>query len=112
MVSRVDLTEVLKQWVDGARSPEEVLIWSHSDDAAGAPPDDLVRDVMDMLRALPAELVLAEDAQVMLEALEGPVEEADLGVNLLWNYWDMRDVPQRRRDLAEDPFYGPYCAGD
>jgi len=46
---------------------------------------------------------------VMLDALNNPLDQADLSSNLLWNYADMIDHVGRRQALVADPFYGPYC---
>ncbi|GIR64025.1 MAG: hypothetical protein CM15mP68_6910 [Pseudomonadota bacterium] len=44
-----------------------------------------------MLCAIPEDLLLPEDAEVMLDALANSQDEADLSANLLWNYADMID---------------------
>ena len=55
------------------------------------------------------DLLLPVDAEVMLDALNNPDDEADLSANLLWNYADMIDVSGRKEELADDPLYAPYC---
>ena len=64
---------------------------------------------MEMLCALPQDLWIEEDAEVMIDALQNPMEQSDLSMNLLWNYPDIVDLRRRRRALEDHPLYGPYC---
>ena len=45
----------------------------------------------------------------MIDALQNPMEQSDLSINLLWNYPDIVDLRRRRRALEDHPLYGPYC---
>ena len=65
--------------------------------------------VMEMLCAIPQDLWIEEDAQVMIDALSNPIDQSDLSINLLWNYPDIVDLAGRRRARHDHPLYGPYC---
>ncbi len=70
--------------------------------------DELVRDIVDTLAALPFDMITDEDAVVMLDALANPPDETDLSVNLLWNHLDGINADERRYALREHPFYGQF----
>ncbi len=112
MTTREQAQTQLTAWIAGNLSAQAVWEWALAcREAPDWPPEDgLLRDVVDVLAALPVDLILEEDAEVMAYALGNPVSEADLGQNLLWNHLDAIDADGRRRDLREHPFYGPYCS--
>ena len=58
--------------------------------------DAVIAAVMEMLCALPQDLWIEEDAQVMIDALHNPADQSDLSMNLLWNYPDIVDQRSRR----------------
>ena len=110
VTTRTETLQLLNDWLAGKISPREVWGWASEVKAAQyQPEDELVRDVIDVLEQLPADLIILEDAEVMVYALNNPPEEADLGQNLLWNHLDGIDADARRRSLADDEFYGPFC---
>ena len=110
MIGRADTLAQLKAWQDGERSPEDIWLWANEQKSqALVPEDSLVRDVIDILADLPQDLIGLEEAEIMVYGLSNPPEEADLAQNLLWNHLDGLDMDARRRALADDPFYGPYC---
>lgn len=108
MTSRVETKKVLDQWLAGESAPEAVWRWASAEKETGNPEDALVQDVVDVLAGLPYDLITEEDAEVMSYCLGNPVEESDLGQNLLWNHLDGVDTDSRRRALADDDFYGPF----
>jgi hypothetical protein len=74
------------------------------------PSDVAVRDILDMLCAIPEDLLVAGRRRSECSTpLGNPADQADLSSNLLWNYADMIDQNARRQELLADPFYGPYC---
>ncbi|MEM7077692.1 MAG: hypothetical protein AAF513_03585 [Pseudomonadota bacterium] len=105
------MSKILQDWVDGSSSEAQVWEWATSVKGVEAPSDPFVRDVVDVLESLPYDLITTEDAELMLDALSNPEDEADLSQNLLWNHMDFIDTEARRRDLRDHPFYGPYTAG-
>ena len=108
-LARPALIEKIAAWQSGQLSSEAMWNWALEQRAQCQPSDVAVRDTLDMLCAIPEDLLLPEDAEVMLDALANSQDEADLSANLLWNYADMIDQNARRQALISDPFYGPYC---
>ncbi len=111
-MTREEAQTRLGAWIAGTSDAQAVWQWALACREADAwpPGDGLLRDVIDVLAALPVDLIVEEDAEVMAYALGNPVAEADLGQNLLWNHLDGIDTDGRRRALAEHPLYGPYCS--
>ena len=103
-LTRPVLIEQLLAWQAQQLASEAVWLWALEQRAESKPSDAAVRDVLDMLCAIPEDLLLPEDAEVMLDALNNPLDQADLSSNLLWNYADMIDHVGRRQALVEDPF--------
>ena len=108
-LERPELIQQLSAWRSGRLASEAMWNWALEQRSQTTPSDVTVRDALDMLCAIPEDLLLPEDAEVMLDALHNPLDQADLSSNLLWNYADMIDQNSRRQALVEDPFYGPYC---
>lgn len=114
--TRAEALDWLTRWHSGRCDAEAIWQWAaelkarQADGEALHCEDDLVRDIIDVLATLPQDLILREDAEVMIYGLSNPPEEADLAQNLLWNHIDGLDLQQRRRELQDDPLYGPFCA--
>jgi hypothetical protein len=110
MIDRAQTRDQLTAWMKGQRKAQEVWLWAeqakHDRETFE---DPLVQDVIDTLATLPQDLITVEDAEIMLYGLNNPIEEADLAQNLLWNHLDNIDTEARRRALAEDEFYAPFC---
>ena len=87
----------------------EIWQWAKDVHEESEAADRVVADIIKILTALPHDVVIQEDCEVFLDALANPLEDADLSLNLLWNYFDMLDEGTRKRALLDDPFYGPYC---
>lgn len=114
MTVRADVKAVLDAWVAGDMAELAVWEWGQQTRAqlAQTPAaDELVRDIVDTLAALPFDMITSEDAVVMLDALANPVEETDLSVNLLWNHLDGISADERRYQHREHPFYGQFADG-
>ena len=110
LISREEVAQVLRAWQQGSRTPLDVWQWAQ-DAKQHTPADALVRDLVDCLVTLPFDLLIADDAAVMLDALANPVEETDLSINLLWNHLDGIATDARRGELRDDAFYGQFCDG-
>ena len=113
MVDRGELDEVLRAWCAGERDERAVWAWAQAQktamqEAGERPADELVRDIIDVLDALPFDVITTEDAAVMIDAMSNPPEETDLSLNLLWNHLDAQDADARRRELRDHPFYGEF----
>jgi hypothetical protein len=108
LIERNELSALLRRWVDQDADEEEVWQWAITARESDKPADALVGDIVDILQALPFDLINTEDAAVMLDALGNPSEETDLAQNLLWNHLDYVDAHSRRVQFASHPFYGPF----
>lgn len=111
MISREQVAQVLRAWQQGQKDALQVWEWAQAAKENGAVEDDLVRDLVDCLATLPFDMIVAADAEVMLDALANPPEETDLSINLLWNHLDGINADGRRGELRDDPFYGQFCDG-
>lgn len=114
MTTRAELIEVLQAWTQQQMDEQAVWEWSTRErDAMGErrANDVLVQDILDTLVGLPFDLITTEDALVMLDALDNPVDETDLSVNLLWNHLDMVNTDGRRYELRDHPFYAQFIDG-
>ncbi len=118
-LQRSELTQMLTRWLDSEDvQVDELAIWQWGGEAvqaregSGPETDELVRDIVDLLAALPYEMVVLEDVPVFLDALANPLDETDLSVNLLWNHMDVVDVDTRRLQFAQHPFYGQFAGAD
>lgn len=111
ILDRATLRNQLVQWQEQTLSDEQIWNLALRCKAQTQPEDQVVRDLIDILCALPEDLVTRDDLPVFFDALDNPPEEEEMSVNLLWNYADLIDIVARRQALANDPLYGPYCNG-
>ena len=109
ILQRDEIISKLQAWHQQALDSEEIWRWALQSTAECVTEDVVIRAVMEMLCAIPQDLWIEEDAQVMIDALSNPVAQSDLSINLLWNYPDIVDLAGRRRSLHDHPLYGPYC---
>lgn len=111
MISREEVEQLLKSWRAGETDELAVWQWGEAAKEAGAMADELVRDLVDTLAALPFDMITVDDIEVMMDALGNPPNETDLSVNLLWNHLDGINADGRRYDLRDHPFYGQFADG-
>ena len=109
ILERDEVVSKLQAWQNQAVDSEGIWQWSLQAAETRSTSDDVIKAVMEMLCALPQDLWIEEDAEVMIDALQNPLDQSDLSVNLLWNYPDIVDLRRRRRALEDHPLYGPYC---
>ena len=105
VTTRAETHQWLSRWIAGEVGPVDVWRWAVAQKeiaAQSGPEDALVRDIIDVLADLPQDLLIVEDAEVMIYGLENPPDEADLSQNLLWNHIDGIDTDARRRSLRDD----------
>ena len=110
ILERDEIVSKLRAWQQQSLDSESVWQWALQVTAERSTNDEVIRAVMEMLCAIPQDLWVEEDAEVMIDALSNPKDQTDLSVNLLWNYPDIVDLRNRRRKLEDHPMYGPYCA--
>ena len=108
-LQRDKIISKLWAWHQQALESEEIWQWALQATSECVTDDEVIKAVMEMLCAIPQDLWIEEDAQVMIDALSNPVDQGDLSINLLWNYPDIVDLAGRRRTLHDHPLYGPYC---
>ena len=108
-LERDEIVTKIKAWQQQALDSGGIWQWALQVAETRSSNDDVIKAVMEMLCALPQDLWIEEDAEVMIDALQNPMEQSDLSVNLLWNYPDIVDLRRRRRALEDHPLYGPYC---
>ncbi|NCF44409.1 MAG: hypothetical protein GWP70_06245 [Proteobacteria bacterium] len=108
-LERDEVVNKLQAWQQHRIDGEGIWQWALQAAAERSSEDEVVKAVMEMLCALPQDLWIEEDAEVMVDALNNPLDQTDLSVNLLWNYPDIIDLRSRRRALEDHPLYGPYC---
>lgn len=111
MIARDEVKALLEAWLAGDRSEMEVWQWGERAREIARFEDELVRDLVDTLAALPFDMIISEDVPVMLDALANPASETDLSINLLWNHLDGVRPDRRREALQDHPFYGQFCDG-
>ena len=109
ILQRDEIISKLQAWHQQVLDSEEIWRWALQATAECVTEDVVIRAVMEMLCAIPQDLWVEEDAQVMIDALSNPVAQSDLSINLLWNYPDIVDLAGRRRTLHDHPLYVPYC---
>jgi len=120
LASREQIQQVLGQWQAGTM--DELAVWQWAEQARQelrqaietqpAARDELARDLLDILAALPYEMLVVEDIVVLLDALANPIAETDLSINMLWNHMDAIDVDTRRDEYIDHPFYGQFSQAD
>ena len=109
IMQRDEIIPKLQAWHQQALDSEEIWRWALQATSECVTDDEVIKAVMEMLCAIPQDLWIEEDAQVMIDALSNPVDQSDLSINLLWNYPDIVDLASRRRTLHDHPLYGPDC---
>ena len=115
-MQRTEVRQILQAWQ--AHSMDELAVWQWGEKALAArlehgdEQDELVADIVDLLAALPYEMVLLDDVPVFLDALANPAAETDLSINLLWNHMDGVDVDTRRHQYQSHFFYGQFANAD
>ena len=111
MIEREEVKTLLQDWLVGGKTELEVWQWAEQAKETGQPGDNLVRDLIDTLATLPFDMITPDDVPVLMDALNNPVSETDLSINLLWNHLDGIDTDGRRHVLKDHPFYGQFCDG-
>lgn len=108
-LEREEVLIKLQSWQARKIDSESIWQWALQAAEQRSTDDTVILAVMEMLCALPQDLWIEEDAEVMIDALGNPMDQSDLSMNLLWNYPDIIDQRGRRRALEDHPLYGPYC---
>ena len=83
ILQRDEIISKLQAWHQQALDSEEIWRWALQATAECVTEDVVIRAVMEMLCAIPQDLWVEEDAQVMIDALSNPVAQSDLSINLI-----------------------------
>lgn len=106
VVTCSEIEEMLTKWRDGAISEREIHSWAedrfntHRFDVE----TDAANAVLRELDQMNMNLLMRQDASILLEALRSPRYE-----QLIEQLTNNIDVQQRRRLLKDHPFYRPFC---
>lgn len=104
-----DVAAILRQWKAGLLTHPQVHDWATDRHAVDAwdPEDGAVAEVLACLDMMDMNLVVAEDADVLLAALGE--KTAERAAQALDAYQDTIDLKARKLRLAGDPFYARFC---
>jgi hypothetical protein len=102
---------MLQAWQEGRMAPGEVHSWAEERYAAPAfePEDEVANEILGCLDMLDINLTTVEDVPVLLEALDVSAGNVTAAQTLLSLHAEAIDVKARRRSLAGDPLYAPFC---
>jgi hypothetical protein len=111
LVTRNDLRSVLREWAAGRHSPEHVHQWAERRfaDEAWECEDDIANEVLAQLDMLDINLVTPDDLPALLVILQLPTGQARTASATFGSRLSPADLERRRKELAEDPTYGPFC---
>ena len=111
-VTRAELRSMLQAWQEGRVTPGEVHSWAEDRYAAHAfePEDEIANEILACLDMLDINLTTVEDVPVLLEALDVSAGNLTAAQTLLSLHAETIDVKKRRRSLAGDPLYAPFCS--
>lgn len=120
MVTRAEITEILRRWQEGDISARQVFDWAQQRYWPGkvefddweADESSVANEVLGVLDQLPINLVLPEDVPAYLAFLATPTGEFAHGYDRFRTAHDGIDFAARRRMLRGDEFYGRFCQVD
>ena len=108
-ISRTDVASILMQWQAGSLTNAQVHDWATDRFAVSAwdAEDGAVNEVLGCLDTMDMNLVTAEDAAVLLAALDEKTAEG--AAREIQAHHDTVDFVARRRNLVDDPLYSRFC---
>lgn len=111
LITRSDLRTLLQAWQSGKTEAAQVHAWAETRylNEAWEPEDDVANEILAELDALDLNLLTAEDVPVLLAMLEHPEGEGETAAERFLQHCGQLDFQTRRRQLAADPLYAPYC---
>jgi hypothetical protein len=106
IVTVADVRDKLTQWIAGELTARDVHAWAESRFASEEwdPESSAVNHVLSELDRMDMNLITVEDAPVFLSALEAPN-----ALRVIGDHFATLDVEPRKRALASDPMYAPFC---
>ena len=111
VVSRIDLRQLLGEWSRGRQTAAQVHDWAEARFAVDAwiCEDDVVNEVLSELDTLDMNLLTSEDIPTLYAMLNLPRGQASLAHDLLKSYFAEVSLDTRKKALAADPTYAPFC---
>ena len=108
-IFRTDVASILMQWQAGSLTNAQVHDWATDRFAVSAwdSEDGAVNEVLGCLDTMDVNLVTAEDAAVLLAALDEKTAEG--AAREIQAHHETVDFVARRRSLVDDPLYSPFC---
>jgi hypothetical protein len=113
LVTRAEISDVLRQWERGELSATEVQLWAEElygpgvdfEDREGADAYSVALEVVVKLDMLDQNLITPEDIPIYLEFLGTPLGEFQSGMEHLEQALARIDYVERRRTLRDMPPY-------
>ena len=111
LITRSDLKSVLAAWQSGRMSAPDVHRWAEARFAVDAwdCEDDVANEVLAQLDMLDMNLIIKDDVPSLLAMLEAPAGDAASALDQFEGRLSAEDMDRRRKELAGDPTYGPFC---
>ena len=107
VINRDDLRSILRDWIAGRLSSTQVHEWAEARYATHTfeAEDDVVNVVLSDLDMLDLNLRTAEDAPILLQALDYSDSQLEEACALLDRHTGSIDLDARKRMLKGDPLY-------
>ncbi len=110
-VTRSELGQLLADWQAGHVAAASVHEWAVARYAVTGvnAEDEVVNEVLDLLDALDVNLITAAEVPALQRLLQSPASALDSALEAYDSDIALVDYESRRRDLANDPLYAPFC---
>ena len=112
VLTRNDLRTVLEKWQSGKMTPGEVHEWAEARYAVHGweCEDDVANEVLAALDVLDMNLLVRDDVPVLQAMLDLPPGQATRAAELLDAHFEQVSLDSRRKSLANEPTYAPFCS--
>lgn len=116
ILKRVDLIRTLQDWQSNTIDAVKIFDWANEaylnnqyayEDWEGD--NSVSNEIMAHLDNLNISLVTKDDIPAMLEFLDTPPGQFDVGYKKWIQYVDSIDIRRRQKELGDLPFYKPFC---
>ena len=110
-ITREQLDHLLSDWCAGRMTATTVHDWAVNRYAVSdfTPEDAIVNEVLARLDMLDANLTTADDVPALRRLLASRPHSLAEAVSRYEEYLESVDFGERRRRLANEPMYAPYC---
>lgn len=107
---REELIKTLRDWQNGTLTASQVHEWGENHfPYSGEPHDEVTNEVLQRLDILDMNLLIAEDAPMLLDVLANATTGAEADQMIDAYYKSNVNIEARKRQLASDPLYAPFC---